>query len=31
MVQQVVDGIEKDPLTNDDLVRHGRAALAQQK
>ena len=28
MLEQVVDGFEKDPLTNDDLVRIGKKALS---
>jgi hypothetical protein len=31
MLQQVVNGFEKDPLTNADLVRIGHAALERQK
>lgn len=29
MLRQIIHGIEKEPLTNDDLVRIGRDALAQ--
>ncbi|KAI1842887.1 hypothetical protein JX266_010905 [Neoarthrinium moseri] len=30
MLQQVVDGFEKDPLENADLIRLGKAAMQQQ-
>lgn len=29
MLQQVVEGFEKEPLQNDDLVRIGRKALGK--
>jgi hypothetical protein len=31
LLDQVLDGFEKDPLTNDDLVRIGRRALEETK
>ena len=31
LIDQVVNGIEKDPLDNDDLARIGRKVLAESK
>jgi len=31
MLDQVVNGFEKDPLMNDDLVRIGQKALSEEK
>lgn len=31
MLEQVLDGFEKDPLMNDDLARLGQKALSDQQ